>query len=87
MAETVYLLCALMSISCALLLLRSHLASGSRLLLWTGAAFAFLALNNIVLVFDLVILPDYDFHGQIWRNGISAIAGSLLLSGLIWELT
>lgn len=87
MAEAVYLLCALMSISCAFLLVRSHLASGSRLLLWTGGAFAFLALNNIVLVVDLVILPGYDFHGHIWRNGISAVAGSLLLCGLIWEVT
>lgn len=87
MAESVYVLCALMSFACAFLLLRAHSVSGSRLLLWSGLCFGFLALNNIVLVVDLVILPEIDFQGSIWRNGIGAVAGSLLLFGLIWELT
>ena len=87
MAESVYILCALMSIVCAFLLLRGSRSSGSRLLLWGSLCFGFLALNNIVLVVDLVILPDLDFRGNIWRSCISATAGSLLLFGLIWELT
>lgn len=87
MAETVYLLCALMSVACAFMLLRGHFASRSQLLLWSGLCFGFLAMNNIVLVVDLVILPELDFHGGLWRSLLGAIAGSLLLFGLIWELT
>jgi hypothetical protein len=87
MAEIVYLLCALMSTACAFLLLRGSQKSGSKLLLWSGLCFALLALNNIVLVVDLVILPDLDFHGRMWRNAIGGLAGSLLLFGLVWELT
>lgn len=87
MAETVYFLCALMSIACAFLLLRGHATNGSRLLLWSGICFALLALNNIILVVDLVIIPEVEFQGTLWRNGIGATAGGAMLFGLIWELT
>lgn len=89
MAEVVYLLCALMSIACAFLLLRGgpRRNGGSKLLFWAGLCFAMLALNNIILVFDLVIMPDFEFHGRMWRNIIGGLGGSLLLFGLVWELT
>lgn len=87
MAETVYFLCALMSIACAFFLIRSHAANGSRLLLWSGVCFALLALNNTILVVDLVIIPEVEFNGTLWRNGIGATAGCAMLFGLIWELT
>ena len=87
MAEIVYLLCAFMSFICAFLLLRGARSNSSRLLLWAGLCFGFLAINNIILVVDLVILPDIDFQGRMLRNGVSAGAGSLMLFGLIWELT
>jgi hypothetical protein len=38
-------------------------------------------------VVDLILLPDLDFHGVFWRNFLSASSGTLLLFGLIWELT
>lgn len=87
MAEIVYLLCALMSVACAFLLLRGHLGNGSRLLLWSGLCFGLLAVNNIILVIDLVIIPEVEFNGTLWRNGIGATAGVAMLFGLIWELT
>lgn len=88
MAETVYLLCAVMSTACAFLLLRGNpRATGSKLLFWAGLCFALLALNNIILVIDLVIFPELDFAGRIWRNVIGGSAGSILTFGLIWELT
>lgn len=87
MGETVYFLCTLTSLACSFLLLRGHFATGSRLLMWGGLCFGFLAVNNIVLIIDVVVLPEIDFHGSIWRSGIGACAGSLLLFGLIWELT
>ncbi len=87
MAEIVYLLCACMSIACAFMLLRGHFTNQSRLLLWGGLCFGLLALNNIILVVDLVIIPNIEFQGTVWRNGIGATAGCALLFGLIWELT
>lgn len=87
MAELVYFLCAMMSIGCAFLLFRGYLDARSQLLLWSSLCFGFLALNNIILFFDLVIFPNTDFDGPFWRNGMSSVAGSLLLFGLIWELT
>jgi hypothetical protein len=87
MAELVYILCAVTSIGCAILLLRGYLRSASKLLFWSGLCFLFLSLNNIVLVVDLLVFPNVSFYGQEIRNLFSSIAGSLLLFGLIWEIT
>lgn len=87
MANVVYVLCGIASLACALLLLRSYSRTRSRLLLWSGVCFALFALNNAVLVLDVVIIPETDFQGLLWRNMLGASAGSVLLFGLIWELT
>jgi hypothetical protein len=49
----VYLLCAATSIVCAILLIRGYRRARERLLLWSGACFIGLALNNVLLVIDL----------------------------------
>ena len=87
MAESVYILCALMSITCAGLLFRGYHKTRSHLLLWSAVCFGLLALSNIVLFVDVIVLPKVDFHGLFWRNVIGAVAGSILLYSLIWELT
>lgn len=87
MAEAVYLLCAAMSFICALMLLKGYLKNRTSLLLWSALCFGFVACNNIVLFVDLALFPTMDIHGPLWRNLLSAIGGSLLLFGLIWELT
>ncbi|MGE4208654.1 MAG: DUF5985 family protein [Oligoflexales bacterium] len=76
-----------MSVVCTFLLLRGYRQSKSHLLLWSGLCFVGLALNNVVLFIDMVILPDANIQGAFWRNLLSSISGSLLLFGLIWELT
>lgn len=83
MAETVYLLCAITSTLCSALLLRAYSRTGSRLLLWSGVCFAGLALNNAILVIDLLIVPDVDL--ATWRLVPAVIGFGLLLYGLIWE--
>jgi len=60
MAETVYVLCALTSLACTALLLRSYAETRVRLLLWSGLCFAGLALNNVILFVDKVVAPDVD---------------------------
>jgi drug/metabolite transporter (DMT)-like permease len=83
LATAIYALCALTSIACAFLLLRGYSQSRVRLLFWSGLCFAGLALNNILLILDLSVLPDVDL--EMWRT-LPALAGvGLLIYGLVWE--
>lgn len=83
MATTVYALCALTSIACAVLLLRGYAAGRVRLLLWAGLCFVGLALNNVLLFIDMRVIPDLDL--SVWRS-LPALGGLLLLVyGLVWE--
>jgi hypothetical protein len=84
MAQTVYLLCAVTSSLCATLLIRAYRRTGTRLLLWSGLCFVGLALNNVVLVVDLLIVPDIDL--STWRTIPAVIGLGLLLYGLVWEV-
>jgi hypothetical protein len=83
MASVVYLLCALTSLVCALLLLAAYRRQHARLLLWSCLCFGWLALNNALLVVDLVVATDIDL--SIVRVS-TALAGLLtLLVGLIYD--
>ena len=81
----VYILCMLASLTCAGLLARAWRVSRSRLLLWTAISFGFLALNNLLLVADLVI-----FITQVnllpCRQAAAGLAIATLLYGFIWEV-
>ena len=82
MVETVYLLCAVTSAACAVLLLRAYRRTGTSLLLWSGFCFVGLALNNSILVVDLILVPDVDL--STWRLVPAAAGVALLLYGLVW---
>ena len=86
-AKFVYLLCALMSMGCAAMLIRGYLKSRTRLLLVACFCFIGLAINNGFLFIDCVLMPDIDLSGSFWRSLLGAVSGSILLAGLIWELT
>jgi hypothetical protein len=84
MAAVVYALCALTSLICFVLLLRSWRASGYRLLFWSALCFAGLTLNNALLVIDKVLLPtQVDLSN--WRLVTAFVAVMLILFGLVWE--
>jgi hypothetical protein len=83
MAEAVYALCALASVACAVLLLRSYFSRGSRLLLWSSLCFVLLALNNILLFVDRVMVPEMDM--AIVRSLVASAGLLVLLVGLVWE--
>ena len=87
MANAVFSLCAITSALCAFMLMRGYRRERTQVLLWTSLCFAGLFVNNILLLFDTVILPDVNFHGELWRSLAGAIAGLLLLIGLVWDLT
>lgn len=80
----VYLLCFLTSSACALLLARNYWRTGARLLLWSALCFLFLAGNNLVVIFDLLVLRNWDF--RLIRHFFSLAAIGVLLFGFIWDL-
>jgi len=80
----VYILCLLTSATCAYLLVRSYLSNRTRLLLFSAICFVFLAANNLIVVVDLLILPEVNFVP--WRQ-LTALAGVMvLLFAFIWEI-
>jgi hypothetical protein len=83
-AVLVYGLCFLTSSACAGLLLTSYRRTGARLLLWSGGCFLLLAANNLVVIVDLLIIPQIDF--RIHRLLLSLGAVAILLFGFIWDL-
>ncbi|HEX2199041.1 MAG TPA: DUF5985 family protein [Burkholderiales bacterium] len=79
-----YLLAALTSIACMVLLFRGYARSGARLLLWSALCFVGLSVNNVLLFFDFVIFPT-QVDLRPWRL-VAALAGVLfLLYAFIWE--
>jgi hypothetical protein len=81
--ETIYVLCALASATCAALLLRGFARTRARLLLWSSLCFVCLALNNLILVADVWIAPEMPHI--VLRSSV-ACAGLLpLLFGLVWD--
>lgn len=80
---TVYLLCFLTSSTCAALLGRSYRRSGMRLLLWSGLCFTFLALNNLFVILDLLVVRSVDLG--LVRQLLSLAAVGILLFGFIWN--
>jgi hypothetical protein len=68
MAEAVYLLSSLTSLTCTVLLLRGYLRSRVRLLLWSSLCFLGLTFSNVLLFIDLVVVPGINLrHGVVWQ--------------------
>ncbi|MDB4962816.1 MAG: hypothetical protein JWP01_2815 [Myxococcales bacterium] len=83
MGELVYLLCAVASAFCAILLGKSYRGNPTRLLMWSTLCFVGLTVNNILLFVDLVLVPDIDL--SLFRAVIALVSVLLLLIGLLWE--
>jgi hypothetical protein len=83
MAEFVYALCALTSAFCAVLLVRSYRKTRDKLLMWSSLCFVGLALNNILLFVDLIVVPEFDL--SLPRTLVALVAMALMVVGLVWE--
>lgn len=83
MAAFVYVLCFLTSSGCAVLLSRTYRRGRAKLLFWSSLCFVGLALNNLLLFVDLVLVPDVDL--EIWRTSVALASVGLLLYGLVGE--
>ena len=77
----VYSLCFLTSALCAALLGRSWLRTRARLLLWSALCFVLLALNNFVVVLDMLVVRDADL--RLLRHLFAAAGVLTLLYGFI----
>lgn len=79
----VYILCFVTSTACAVLLARSYLSGRARMLLWSSICFLFLAANNLVVVIDMLLIPDINL--RLLRLTLALCAVSILLFGFVWD--
>jgi hypothetical protein len=79
----VYSLCLATSVICAGMLLRAYRRGRQPLLLWSALCFTLLAVNNLMVVVDMVLLPEIDF--TLPRQITNLAAVSVLLFGFVWE--
>lgn len=84
LAPFVYVLCLIASAVCALLLVRQYLDHRTPLLLWSAACFVLLALNNFLVVMDIILFPTVEFGPYRTVTALGAVG--TLLYGFIWEL-
>lgn len=79
----VYLLCFVASALCALLLVRQYRLASSPVLLWSAGCFVLLAVSNLLVVVDVLMLPEFNLRPA--RLMLTLLAVSVLLFGFIWE--
>jgi len=83
MGSLVYILCAVTSLGCGILLWRGYRKNGLRLLFWSSICFMILALSNALLFFDLILFPGVSL--LIARSAVTLVALLVLMYGLIFE--
>ena len=71
MAEAVYIVGTLTSVACAILLLRGYARVRQKLLLWSGLCFVGLAISNLLIFVDLVMLPQVNLYWADWVQPLS----------------
>ncbi len=83
--KIVYILCALTSFGCTVLLISRYRKTRVDLLFWSAVAFLCFTATNVMLFVDLVILPEVDL--ALFRNGFTFGGVIILLYGLIHNNT
>jgi hypothetical protein len=84
MGEIVYSLCALTSLACAVLLIRSWMRTRARLLAWASACFVGFTINNVLLVFDFVLYKT-ETDLSVARTITAFVSILALVVGLVWS--
>ncbi|HWD17846.1 MAG TPA: DUF5985 family protein [Verrucomicrobiae bacterium] len=80
-AAVVYILCGLTSVLCSALLARRYRANRGPLLFWSAWGFVFLAISNILLFVDMIILPTQVDLGPL-RHLLTLVGMLMLIYGL-----
>lgn len=81
----IYILCAVTSLGCAVLLFRGSLRSRNGLLFWSSLCFFAMTVNNLLLYCNFVWLPDVDI--LIIARSVTVLGIVLLNIGLICYAT
>lgn len=84
MELVIYVLCALASLVCAILLWRGYRQSGARLLHWSALCFVGLFFNNALLIVDTHVIATVDL--ALYRMLPALIGALILLYGLVWDV-
>jgi hypothetical protein len=84
MEGIIYLLCATTALACCLLMLRGYRHRHVRLLMWGSLCFLALAVENLILFVDLVLIPETDLSAL--HIGAAMLGVGMLAYGLIWEV-
>lgn len=80
----VYCLCFLACALCAVLLGRMFLRTSTRMLFWSACCFTLLAIANLLVVLDMLVLPAVELRSvRLW---LSLSAVTMLLYGFIWDM-
>lgn len=83
MVQIVYILTALTSLVCTLLLGRAYRRSQVPLLFWSAMCFGTITLSNILLILDMMFISEVSLAAA--RAAVSLVAMSLFLYGLIFK--
>lgn len=83
MAAALYIITILVTLSCAVLLLRAYARVRRGLLLWSGLCFVGLTVDSVLVLADMLLFPSLDLY--TWRLASVALSVSLLVFGMIWE--
>ncbi|MGH6779479.1 MAG: DUF5985 family protein [Bradyrhizobium sp.] len=84
MSSVIYGLCTLTAALCAVMLLEAYRAQKYRFLLWSGLCFVGLTVNNLLLMFDMIVFIHLNL--SLWRVCAGLISMTILLYGLIWDV-
>ena len=79
-----FLLAALTSFGCTVLLFRGYARTRVRLLLWSALCFIFLTANNVLLFFDNIVLAT-EVDLRPYRLAAALVGIACLLYAFIWE--
>jgi hypothetical protein len=82
-AAIVYFLCGSLSTLCSLILFIQFRRTGTRLLLWSCICFFGLALNNVLLFIDMMLVPNLDLSTVRMIPALIGVA--VLIYGFVWD--
>jgi ABC-type Fe3+ transport system permease subunit len=80
----VYSLCLMTGTLCAVLLARSWLRTKRRFLLWCAVSFALLAVNNALVLTDMLAIPHDNLIPVRQAAALGAVV--VLIYGFMWEI-
>ena len=83
MSVALYVITILVTLFCAVLLLRAYARVRRGLLLWSGLCFVGLTVDSVLVLADMMLFPSVDLY--TWRLASVAVSVSLLVFGMIWE--